>query len=122
MTDKINLAQKFAMFNETWSPKVVADLNDSYIKLAKLQGEFVWHQHEHEDELFIVVKGRLLMKFRDREVWIAEGELLVVPKGVEHLPIAPEEVQIILIEPKGTLHSGDVETERTVSIADQTRI
>ncbi len=122
MTDKINLAQKFTLFNETWSPKVVADLNDSYIKLAKLQGEFVWHQHENEDELFIIVKGRLLMKFRDREVWVEEGEILVVPKGVEHLPVAPEEVQIILIEPKGTLHTGDVETERTVSIADQTRI
>ena len=122
MIDKVNLLQKFGLFNDHWSPKIVGDLNDSYLKLAKLQGEFVWHSHANEDELFLIVKGRLLIKFRDHEVWLDEGEMLVVPKGVEHYPVAPEEVYVLLIEPKATQHTGDVQTDQTVAIADQTRL
>jgi mannose-6-phosphate isomerase-like protein (cupin superfamily) len=112
--DKISLSQKFDLFNEHWSPRIVAELNESHIKLVKLQGEFVWHQHDNEDELFYVVKGRLLMKLRDGDVWIGEGEMIVIPKGVEHMPVAPEEVLVMLIEPKTTLNTGNVQNERTV--------
>lgn len=113
--DKVNLAEKFACFQDYWSPKIVGELNDSYVKLAKLQGEFVWHQHEGEDELFLVVKGRLLLKFRDRDVWLEAGEFCIVPKGVEHLPIAEEETHVVLLEPKSTLNTGNVHNERTVA-------
>ena len=112
--DTINLAQKFGLFSEHWSPKIIAELNDSYIKLAKVQGEFEWHKHDHEDELFLVVKGNLTIKLRDREVHIGEGELVVIPKGVEHLPVAEEEVHIVLIEPRTTVNTGEVRDERTV--------
>jgi len=122
MIDKINLLEKFALFSDTWHPRVIGDLNDSYLKLARLQGEFVWHAHDNEDELFVIVKGSLLMKFRDHEVTVGEGEVLVVPKGVEHCPVAAEEVFVLLIEPKGTLHTGNVQTEKTIAIADQDRI
>lgn len=120
--EKINLAQKFSLFQDHWSPKVVADLNDSFIKLAKVEGEFVWHQHEDQDELFIIVKGRLRMKFRDGETLLESGDILVIPKGVEHCPVAEEEVHLILIEPKETLHTGTTQTERAVAIENQTRI
>lgn len=110
---KINLSQKFSQFSELWSPKIVGELNDSYIKLAKLQGEFDWHHHENEDELFLVVKGQLLIKFRDSEIVLDEGELMVIPKGVDHLPVATDEVHVILIEPKSTLNTGNVITEKT---------
>lgn len=113
--NKINLSQKFSLFNEFWSPKVVGELNDSHIKLAKLKGEFDWHHHENEDELFLVVKGQLLIRFRDNDVTLAEGEFIVIPKGVDHLPVAEEEVQVVLIEPKGTLNTGNVITEKTIS-------
>jgi len=122
MIDKINLLQKFSLFSDHWHPRIIADLNDSYLKLAKLEGEFVWHQHANEDELFVIVKGSLLMKFRDHDVTVDEGEILVVPKGVEHCPVAHEEVYVLLIEPKSTLHTGDVTTEKTVDVADQVRI
>lgn len=112
--DKVNLAQKFSLFNEYWSPRITGELNDAHVKLAKLKGEFVWHHHEAEDELFWVVKGRLLIKFRDRDVWLEEGELLIIPKGVEHLPVAEEEVHVVLIEPKTTVNTGNVQNERTV--------
>jgi mannose-6-phosphate isomerase-like protein (cupin superfamily) len=115
MIDKVNLAQKFSLFQEQWSPKIVGELNDSYVKLAKLKGEFVWHHHDHEDELFLVIKGRLLMKFRDREVWLDEGEFLIVPRGVEHMPVAEQECHIVLLEPKTTLNTGNVQNERTVN-------
>ena len=111
---KVNLAEKLGLFNEHWSPKIVGELNDSYVKLVKLQGEFVWHFHEREDELFLVLKGRLRMRFRDREVWVHEGEFIIVPHGVEHLPEAEEEVHVMLLEPKTTLNTGNVENERTV--------
>lgn len=116
--DTINLAQKFSSFSDYWNPKIAAELNDSHIKLAKLKGEFVWHQHENEDELFLVVKGQLLIKLRDRDLWVHEGELVVIPKGVEHLPIAADEVQVVLIEPKTTLNTGNVQNERTITAPD----
>ena len=113
--EKINLADKFSLFQDYWSPKIVGELNDSYVKLAKLKGEFVWHHHEEEDELFLVVKGRLLIKLRDRDIWLDEGEFTIIPKGVEHLPIADEEAHVLLLEPKSTLNTGNVQNERTVA-------
>ena len=110
----INIAQKFSLFNEYWSPRIVGELNDSHIKLAKLHGEFIWHRHENEDELFLVVKGKLLIKLRDRDLWLNEGELVIIPKGVEHCPVADEEVHVMLLEPKSTLNTGDQQNERTV--------
>ncbi len=112
--ERINLMDKFSLFQEYWSPKVVGEVNDSYVKLAKLKGEFVWHHHEEEDELFLVVKGRLLIKLRDRDIWLNEGEFTIIPKGVEHLPVAEEEVHVLLLEPKSTLNTGNVQNERTV--------
>ena len=112
--DKIDLGAKLATFDEAWSPRIVAELNDSHVKLAKLKGEFVWHHHESEDELFLVLSGRLLMRFREREVWLEPGQLIVVPKGVEHCPVAPDEVHVMLIEPKTTLNTGNLRNERTV--------
>jgi len=112
--EKVNLNQKFNLVQDYWSPKIVGELNDSYVKLAKLKGEFVWHHHETEDELFLVVKGKLLIKLRDRDIWLQEGEFVIIPKGVEHLPIAEEEAHVILLEPKTTLNTGNLQNERTV--------
>ena len=112
--EKVNLNQKFNLFQDYWSPKIAGELNDSYVKLAKLKGEFVWHHHETEDELFLVVKGKLLIKLRDRDIWLQEGEFVIIPKGVEHLPIAEEEAHVILLEPKTTLNTGNLQNERTV--------
>lgn len=117
--EKINVAQKFAQFSDKWSPKIVAEVQDCYVKFAKLQGEFIWHKHDSEDEMFYVVQGRLLLKFRDQDVWLEPGEFIVVPRGVEHLPVADEEVHLILIEPKVTLNTGDVQNERTVAQLDR---
>src|SRR5262245_56322791 len=111
---KVNLAAKLAAFSDHWSPKIVADLNGQQVKLAKLQGEFIWHHHDAEDELFLVLRGRFRMELRDRDIWLEEGELLVVPRGVEHRPVAEEEVHILLFEPASTLNTGDVRNERTV--------
>jgi len=115
----VNLAAKFRLFDEYWSPKIVGELNDAYVKLVKVKGEFVWHHHETEDELFFVVKGRLQLKFRDRDVWVEEGEFVIVPRGVEHLPVAAEETHVMLLEPKSTLNTGNVRNERTVSDLDR---
>ena len=115
----VNLAQKFSLFSDYWSPKIVGELNGQQVKVAKLHGEFIWHQHEHEDELFLVVQGRLRMKLRDREVTINAGEFFIVPKGVEHLPIAEEEVHVVLLEPAATLNTGNVRNERTVESLDR---
>ncbi len=112
--EKVNLAQKFNMFQDYWSPKVVGEINDSHVKIVKLKGEFVWHQHETEDELFLVVKGRLLIKLRDQDIYLEEGEFVIIPRGVEHLPVAEEEAHVLLLEPKTTLNTGNVENERTV--------
>ncbi len=111
----VNLAEKLRLFDDYWSPKIVGDLNDSYVKLVKVKGEFVWHHHDAEDELFLVVKGRLLLRFRERDVWVEEGEFVIVPRGVEHLPIAPQETHLLLLEPKSTLNTGNVRNERTVA-------
>jgi mannose-6-phosphate isomerase-like protein (cupin superfamily) len=112
--DIVNLSQKFDLFAEHWSPRIVGELNDSYVKLAKLKGEFVWHKHEIEDELFLVVKGQLQIKLRDRDLLIKEGEFVIIPKSVEHCPVAAEEVQVLLLEPKSTRNTGDQQNERTV--------
>lgn len=111
--DVVNLARKFDAISEHWSPRVAAELNGQQVKLAKILGEFVWHHHEHEDELFFVVSGRLRMEFRDRAVELGPGELIVVPRGVEHRPVAEVETQIMLFEPAGTLNTGNVVNERT---------
>lgn len=112
--DKVNLSEKMKLFNDCWSPKIVGELNDSYIKAVKLKGEFVWHQHETEDEMFYVVKGRLIIKFRDKDVILSDGEFIIIPRGIEHMPVAQEEVQVMLIEAKTTLNTGDVRNDRTV--------
>ena len=112
--ENVNLAEKLGLFREYWSPRIVGELNDSYVKLVKFKGEFVWHYHQREDELFLVLKGRLMMKFRDRDVSINEGEFIIVPRGVEHMPVAAEEVHVMLLEPKTTLNTGNVENERTL--------
>jgi mannose-6-phosphate isomerase-like protein (cupin superfamily) len=114
MIEKVNLAEKFSLFDEPWSPKIVAELNNAYVKVVKLEGEFVWHHHDDEDELFWVVSGRLRMELRDGDVILEPGELLVVPKGVEHRPVAEGETHVVLIEPKTTLNTGNVRNERTV--------
>ena len=111
--EKINLASKLALFTEHWSPKVVAELNGQQVKLVKLQGEFVWHHHDAEDELFLVLAGRLRMDFRDRQVWLDPGEMIVVPRGVEHRPCAAGEAHVLLFEPASTLNTGNVVEERT---------
>ncbi len=113
--EKVNIREKFALFNEHWHPKIAGELNGQYVKLVKFQGEFVWHQHEREDELFLVVKGRFRMDFRDRAVWIEEGEFIIVPRGIEHRPFAKEEVHVLLFEPAGTLNTGNVESELTTA-------
>lgn len=112
--EKVNLTEKFDLFDEYWSPKIVGELNGQYVKLAKLKGEFVWHHHEAEDELFLVVKGRLIIKLREKDVILEEGEFFIVPRGIEHKPVAEEEVHALLFEPASTLHTGNVRTERTV--------
>jgi len=118
--EKVNLAHKFSLFEDHWSPKIAGEINDSYLKLVKFKGDFVWHHHEAEDELFLVVKGRFLVKLRDRDICLEEGEFVIVPRGVEHKPVAEEEVLVLLLEPKSTLNTGNVQNERTV--ADLERI
>jgi mannose-6-phosphate isomerase-like protein (cupin superfamily) len=113
---KVTLADKFARISEHWSPKIAGEINDAYVKLVKFQGDFVWHHHDHEDEMFLVIKGRMLMGLRDpeeREIAVNPGEFIIIPKGVEHRPSAPEETEVILLEPKTTLNTGNVHNERT---------
>ncbi|MGA8621601.1 MAG: cupin domain-containing protein [Candidatus Sulfotelmatobacter sp.] len=113
--DKINIADKFAKISEYWKPYIAAELNGQHVKLDKLKGEFVFHHHENEDEMFLVVKGRFRMEFRDRQEWIEEGEFIVVPRGVEHRPVAEEECWILLFEPASTVNTGNVVNERTLA-------
>ena len=113
MNSKVNLAEKFASFSEHWSPKIIAQMNDYHFKLAKVQGEFVWHDHPETDEMFLVVKGQLVIRFRDGMVTLNEGEMFVVPRGVEHKPVAEQECHILLVEPAGTVNTGDVVDEKT---------
>jgi mannose-6-phosphate isomerase-like protein (cupin superfamily) len=112
--EKVNLRQKFDLFSEFWRPKIVGELNGHQVKLVKFQGEFLFHHHDDEDELFLVVKGRFRMEFRDRQVWLEEGEFLIVPRGVEHRPVAEEEAHVLLFEPASTLNTGNVRNDRTV--------
>lgn len=114
MIDVVNLSQKLSLFHEHWSPRIVGELGEMHVKLAKLQGEFVWHQHEHEDELFLVLSGTLVIQLRDRDLTIGEGEFVVIPKGVEHRPVAEREVHVLLLEPKSTVNTGTAGGERTV--------
>jgi mannose-6-phosphate isomerase-like protein (cupin superfamily) len=114
MVQKVNLAEKFNLFHESWQPRIAGELNDSYVKLARLHGEFVWHHHEDEDELFLVVQGRLTMRLRDGDMILEPGEFVIIPRGVEHLPVAEEEVQVLLLEPKSTKNTGNIDNERTV--------
>ncbi|HKP53887.1 MAG TPA: cupin domain-containing protein [Chloroflexia bacterium] len=111
----VNLSERFNRFTDYWSPKVVGELNDFHVKLVKVKGEFVWHHHEAEDEMFLVVQGRLLIQLRDRDIWLEEGEFTIIPKGVEHKPVAEEEAHVLLLEPKSTLNTGNVVNERTVA-------
>ena len=113
-SEKVNLSKKFRLFKDYWSPKIVGEFNDTYVKLVKLKGEFVWHHHENEDELFLVIMGELTIKLCDREIELKAGEFLIVPKGVEHKPIALREAHVLLIEPKTTLNTGNVRNSRTV--------
>jgi len=119
LVHKVNVAEKFGRFQEYWKPKIIGELNDSYIKAVKLKGEFVWHEHEREDELFFVTKGRLVIKLRDGEVELGPGEFVIVPCGVDHLPLASDEVYALLIEAKTTVNTGAVSSDRTVVELDR---
>jgi len=110
----VNLKDKFSLFQEHWQPRIAGEVGDAYIKLVKFKGEFLWHKHDQEDELFLVVKGNLTIKLRDRDLHLAEGELAIIPRGVEHMPVAEEEVHVMLIEPKTTLNTGDKLSDRTL--------
>lgn len=111
--DKVNVAEKLSLFHDHWNPRIAGELNGQHVKLTKLKGEFIWHKHDNEDELFYILKGTLIMEFRDRTVTIHENEFLIVPKGVEHRPVAPEEVSVMLFEPATTLNTGSTVNERT---------
>jgi mannose-6-phosphate isomerase-like protein (cupin superfamily) len=112
--NKVNIAERLTRFHEPWQPKIVGELNGQHVKLVKFQGAFVWHHHEQEDELFLVAKGRFRMEFRDRQVWLEEGEFLIVPHGVEHRPVADEEAHVLLFEPASTLNTGNVISDLTL--------
>ncbi len=116
---KVNLAEKFSQLDELWSPRLVGRVNGTDVKLARLKGDFIWHQHAEEDELFLVIEGRLRIEFRDSAVWLEEGEFLVVPRGVEHRPVAPEEVLVLLVEPGSTVNTGNVRNERTIESVEE---
>ena len=111
--EKVNIAEKLALFSDHWSPKIVGELNGQHVKLAKFQGEFVWHKHDNEDEMFFVLKGQFTLEFREKQVEVHEGEFIIVPRGVEHRPIAEHEVSVMLFEPKGTLNTGNVNNDMT---------
>ena len=110
--DKVSLSDKLGLFDDHWNPRIVGELNGQHVKLVKFQGEFVWHHHAHEDELFLVVEGRFRMEFRDRAVWLDAGEFLIVPRGVEHRPVAEQEVSVLLFEPASTVNTGNANDER----------
>lgn len=117
--DKVNVPDKFTLINEYYSPKIVGEINDSYVKLAKLKGEFPWHTHTNEDEMFYVIKGELLLRFRDKDVFLTSGEFIIVPKGLEHMPIAHDEAHVMFIEPKTTLNTGADINERTIEVLER---
>ena len=117
--DKINLKEKFGLFNQNWSPKIVGELNGQYVKLVKFEGEFTWHKHDMEDELFYVVKGSFRMELRDKNVELNEGDMIIIPRGVEHRPVAEQQVWVMLFEPASTLNTGDVINEKTKHVLDR---
>lgn len=117
--EKVNINEKLNAFSEYWSPKIVGDINESYVKLAKLKGEFVWHMHENEDEMFMVIRGRLVIKLRTEDIILNEGEFFIIPRGMEHMPVAEEEVHVMLLEPKTTLNTGNIKNERTVEVLEK---
>ena len=117
--EAINLKNKFSLISDYCNPRLLGEVNDCHVKAVKLKGEFIWHHHDNEDELFLVVKGRFRMEFRDRHVWLEEGEFLIVPRGVEHRPVAEEEAHVLLFEPVSTLNTGNVQNERTVAHLDR---
>ena len=117
--DKVNISEKLSQFNDFYNPRIIGELNGQYVKAVKLMGEFVWHHHDNEDELFLVIKGKLKMEFRDKIVEIMPGEFIIVPKGVEHKPVADDEVHILLFEPASTLNTGNVENERTRKVLEK---
>ena len=117
--DKVNIAEKLSQFNDYYNPRIVGELNGQYVKAVKLMGEFVWHHHDNEDELFLVIQGKLKMEFRDKTVEVLPGEFIIVPKGVEHKPVAEDDVHILLFEPASTLNTGNVENERTRKVLEK---
>lgn len=117
--EKVNIAQKLALFKDHWSPKIVGELNGQHVKLVKFKGEFVWHKHDHEDELFLVIKGSFHMEYRDKTLTLNEGEFVIVPRGTEHRPVAAEEVSILLFEPASILNTGNTESELTKAELDR---
>jgi mannose-6-phosphate isomerase-like protein (cupin superfamily) len=119
MIEKVNLSQKFSLFAEQWSPKIAGEVNDSLVKLVKFRGDFVWHKHETEDEMFFVVKGSITIRLRDGDVQLGEGEFVIIPRGVEHKPYAEEEAHVLLFEPKTVLNTGDVVSERTRPVLER---
>ena len=119
MIEKVNLSEKFGLFSEHWNPKIAGEVNDSYVKLVKFSGPFVWHKHEDEDELFLVVKGEIVIKLRDGDVRLGEGEFVIIPRGVEHKPVAEAEAHVLLFEPKTVLNTGDVIEERTRTVLER---
>jgi len=117
--EKVNISAKLNTFNEYWNPKIVGDINESYVKLAKLKGEFVWHMHENEDEMFMVISGKLVIRLHAEDITLNEGEFFIIPRGIEHMPVAEEEVHVMLLEPKTTLNTGNVKNERTVEVLEK---
>ena len=117
--EKVTLKDKFALFDEFWSPKIVGELNGQHVKLAKAKGEFDWHRHDSEDEMFLVIHGRMNIELRDRSIELAAGEFLIVPRGIEHRPTADEECHVLVFEPVGTLNTGNVRTEKTVDAPER---
>jgi mannose-6-phosphate isomerase-like protein (cupin superfamily) len=113
--NKVNFLEKFAQFDDYWQPRIVGELNDQQVKVVKLKGEFVWHHHDVEDELFLILKGSLIIQFRERDILLEEGEILVIPRGIEHRPVAEDECWVMLFEPAGTLNTGNVQDEKTVA-------
>ncbi|HEX8353139.1 MAG TPA: cupin domain-containing protein [Pyrinomonadaceae bacterium] len=119
MIEKVNLSEKFGLFGAHWSPKIAGEVNDSYVKLVKFSGDFVWHRHEDEDEMFLVVKGEITIRLRDGDVRLGEGEFVIIPRGVEHKPVAEAEAHVLLFEPKSVLNTGDVVEERTRPVLER---
>jgi mannose-6-phosphate isomerase-like protein (cupin superfamily) len=115
MPEVVDLFRKLALFSDYWHPRIVGELNESFVKLVKFKGEFVWHKHDHEDELFLVIKGSLQIRLRERDLSVGEGQFVIIPRGVEHMPVADDEVHVLLLEPKSTLNTGNVQNERTVA-------